>query len=262
MVQHILVAHDLSQEADIALRRGAQLAHQMSAHLSLVHVLAQAQDETQARAALQKRLQANALGDLPCWIRQGSAVEEVLTQARGLEAALLVLGQHHRQSPRGFAGTTLERILLGSDTPLLLVIRNNAQPYTRALAALDFSGSADRALHMARRLLPDGAELHALHIHETTELHATSDDELALQRSLFEQLLEDNRQHWPVRTVQMNHSLVAGERGRRLEEAVAQRQPQLLAMGASRRAQMSSALLGSLTREVLQQPPCDILVAP
>src|SRR5690606_1763139 len=37
--------------------------------------------------------------------------------------------------------------------------------------------------------------------------------------------------------------------------------PQLLALGGHSRGELSSALLGSLTRQFLEQPPCDVLVA-
>lgn len=35
---HLLLAHDLSHEADVALRRAAQLASQFQAKLTLLHV--------------------------------------------------------------------------------------------------------------------------------------------------------------------------------------------------------------------------------
>ena len=38
MINHILVAHDLRDTADLALRRAAQLARQHSARLTLLHV--------------------------------------------------------------------------------------------------------------------------------------------------------------------------------------------------------------------------------
>src|SRR5690606_42054707 len=156
MVQHILVAHDLSPEADLALHRAAQLARQRQARLSLLHVLAKEAGpigEQRARDHLQERLQACAYAGLEPWIRRGQPAEEVLTQARGLEVDLLVLGQHHRQSPLGCAGTTLERILLATPAPMLLVIGEPHAPYDQALAALDFSPCARRAMQCAWALL-------------------------------------------------------------------------------------------------------------
>lgn len=38
MIRHLLVAHDLTPEADVALARAAQLARQHDARVSLLHV--------------------------------------------------------------------------------------------------------------------------------------------------------------------------------------------------------------------------------
>ncbi len=264
MVQHILVAHDLSPEADLALQRGAQLARQRGARLSLLHVLDERDagaDEAAARALLRTRLQQNGLGDRQPWIRRGSPVEEVLTQARGLEADLLVLGRHHRDSTQGFAGTTLERILLDAPAPLLLATAPADVPYNRALAALDFSPCASRALQCAWRLLPADAELHALNVDEVAEVHGPDDAGLALQEELFDQLLEDIQAQLPDNGVRLSYSLYQGERSNCLEAAIGELRPQLLVLGGHSRGELSSALLGSLTRQFLDQPPCDVLVA-
>lgn len=260
MVQHILVAHDLSPEADLALQRAALLARQTDARLSVLHVLDEHADESQAREYLQACLAAEGHAELKPWIRRGRPVEETLTQASGLEADLLVLGQHHRQSPQGFAGTTLERILLGCPIPLLLAIVP-VQPYARALAALDYSRCASRALQTAWRLMPAAAELTALNIHEVAEIHSPDADELALQQELFGQLIEDLRQELPSNGALLHSSLRHGERSNCLDAAIGELQPQLLALGSHSRGEMSSALLGSLTRQYLDQPPCDILIA-
>ncbi|EXF42516.1 UspA domain-containing protein [Pseudomonas sp. BAY1663] len=264
MVQHILVAHDLTPEADRALQRGAQLARQSGARLSLLHVLDERDngaDEVAARNRLQNRLQHNGLGDQQPWLRRGNPVEEVLTQTRGLEADLLVLGRHHRDSTQGFAGTTLERILLATPAPLLLAIAPAETPYSQALAALDFSPCATRALQCAWRLLPAGAELHALNVDEVAEVHGPDESGLALQQELFDQLLEDIQAWLPDSGVRLSYSLYQGERSNCLEAAIGELQPQLLALGGHSRGELSSALLGSLTRQFLDQPPCDVLVA-
>jgi len=264
MVQHILVAHDLSPEADLALRRGVQLARQNQARLSLLHVLDAAAEpaaEKRARERLQTRLQEYGCETLEPWIRRGQPTEEVLTLARGLEVDLLVLGQHHRQSPLGFAGTTLERILLATPAPLLLVVGEAEAPYTQALAALDFSPCASRAMQCAWTLLPGGAGLHAMNIHEVAEIHAHDAEDMALQQELFEQLIEDIQVQLPERDIQLSYSLHQGERENCLESTIADIRPQLLALGGHSRGELSSALLGSLTRRFLDQPPCDVLVA-
>ncbi len=263
MPQHILVAHDLSREADVALGRAAALAKQTGARLSVLHVLHEHADgdaEQQARGELQAQLDATGLGEPRLWLRRGGVVEELLTQATGLEADLLVVGRHHRRQPQGFAGTTLERILLACPMPLLLAV-SPAASYHRALAALDYSRCASRALQSAWQLLPAMAELTALNIHEVAEVHGADDGELALQQELFDQLVADLRSNLADNGARLNPSLRQGERNNCLEAAIAELQPQLLALGGHSRGEVSNALLGSLTRQYLDQPPCDVLIA-
>lgn len=259
MIQHILVAHDLSSEADVALRRAAQLARQTDARLSLLHVL-EGTDAALALAQLQGRLDELGFAEVEPWIRQGRVAEEVMTQTCGLEADLLVLGRHHRDSAVGFAGTTLERILLTTPAPLLLAVHPVDTPYSRALAALDFSPCASRALQTAWDLLPAGATLRALNVLEIAEIHGLDQAELALQGELFGQLLEDLQLELDERAVKLDTGLRQGERSNCLDTELCEWRPQLLALGSHSRGEMSNALLGSLTRQYLEQPPCDILI--
>lgn len=261
MLQHILVAHDLSPEADLALQRGALLAREQGARLTLLHVLPTAAADTRATIQLNRRLAACALPQAELLVRHGQPVEEILRQARGLEADLLVLGAHHRQSPEGFAGTTLERVLHDSPAPVLLAVAADPAPWSRALAALDFSPCASRALGQARALLGSGASLHALYIHEVAAVHAGKDPaDLAFHGELFDQLLASEERGAASDGIAFSRELRQGERQTCLQAVLAERQPQLLALGAHSRSQLADALLGSLTLEVLQQPPCDVLV--
>lgn len=260
MVQHILVAHDLSPDADLALNRAAQLAQQTGARLSVLHVLEGDVGEPQARGSLDAALTRHALGQEQLWIRQGRAAEEILTQTAGLEADLLVMGRHHRLSPQGFAGTTLEQVLQSCPAPLLLAIAPPA-PYSSALAALDYSGCASRALCTAWALLASSGELTALNIHEVSELQQPDASDLALQQELFDQLLTDLRADLNGSDDRLHSSLRYGERNNCLDSAIAAVQPQLLALGSHSRGEISDTLLGSLTRQYLDQPPCDILIA-
>lgn len=260
MLKHILVAHDLSPEADLALQRGALLAREQGARLTLLHVAATAEAADAACVRMRERLDACGASGAQVRACHGQAVAMLLHQARGLEADLLVLGTHHRRSPEGFAGTTLERLLHDSPAPVLLVAGHDPAPWRSALAALDFSPCASRALQLARSLLGAGAQLHALHVHEVAAIHAGEDPaDLAFQNELFERLLGEQQARLDD-GVQLSHELRQGERLSCLQAVLAERRPQLLALGAHSRSQLADTLLGSLTLECLRQPPCDVLV--
>ncbi|MCJ0974824.1 universal stress protein [Pseudomonas sp. PS1] len=259
----ILVAHDLSPEADRALARGARLARSSGGRLDVVHVLDEHADSARTqhpREQLQARLAELGLGQVPLWFRPGHVAEAIITQTAGLQADLLILGRHHRQSPSGFAGTTLERILLACPVPVLLAV-DAPDPYSRALAALDFSHCASRALRHAWRLMSAGGVLTALNVHEVAEVHGADEADLALQRELFDQLLADLRGELPDNGARLDARLRQGERSNCLDAAVAELKPQLLAFGGHSRGEISEALLGSQTRAYLGQPPCDVLIA-
>jgi len=260
MVQHILVAHDLSPEADLALQRADLLARQLGARLSLLHVLAAGGDAEAARARLAPAVAACQAAQVELQVRRGHPVEEILAQVRGLPADLLVLGAHHAQSTQGFAGTTLEQLLQGCPVPLLLAVQP-VQPWARALVALDFSPCASRALQQTWQLLADGASVHALHIDEQAAIHALDDPtERQFQRELFDRLVDDERRRLPARPLQLSHALLSGERDHCLQTVIAAEQPQLLALGAHSRGVLADALLGSLVLQLLHQPPCDVLI--
>lgn len=262
MPKHILVAHDLSPEADRALQRAADLARRLEARLTLLHVGVPGADAEPARQLLAARLAGEALPRAELHLRHGQPAEQILAQARGLEADLLVLGSHHRDSPEGFAGTTLEQVLHASPAPVLLAVSSEPAPWRRALAALDFSPCASRALRLAAALLGAEAELHALHVHEVAAIHAGEDAaDLAFQGELFDALMDKERAALPPGHPRLSHELRQGERGACLQAVFAERGPQLLALGAHSRSLLAEALLGSLTRELLEQPPCDVLVA-
>ena len=259
---HILIAHDLSREADLALQRAAQLAHQHGARLTVLHVLDGSEDDERITRRLNEQLERYDLPDAQVRLAAGQPAQTIAEQAEGVGADLLVLGAHHKQRPELFAGTTLERLARSSRIPVLLAVNLDAAPYRQALVALDFSQCACAALHQAHRLLPEQAELFALNIYEVAPAQAAHEqDELAVQGSLFSRLVADEQAllATPGRIVQ--YGIRCGERHECLEAAIAERRPQLLALGRHTRGLMSDALLGSLAKDVLHQPPCDVLVA-
>jgi len=269
MAKHILIAHDLSPEADIALCRAIQLAGQLRARLTLLHVASSqpspallARLRSAEEQTLASHLQGHPVQDVQLRLEVGSHPAELILQYISLgNCDLLVLGSHHRQPSTGFAGSVQERILEACPIPVLVAVDPAAPPYERTLVAIDFSPCASRALRAAWPLLPPGAQLHALHVQEVAGIHAEDNpDERAFQQSLFERFIGSEFTALPPRAVQFSHGFQSGERHDCLEAALASRRPQLLALGGHSRDALSERLLGSLTRHYLDNPPCDLLV--
>ncbi|MFC5696142.1 universal stress protein [Pseudomonas sp. GCM10022186] len=272
MSTHILVAHDLSHEADTALRRAVQLARQHGARLSLLHVL-----EDHLPDALQGNLREAAqqhfgtcleqLGAEDCQLllRKGRPAQQILEEINDSQADLLVIGRHHHNAPELFIGTTLERVARHSSAPLLLVVNEQAeQPYQKAAVALDFSLCACDSLRRACALLRPEARVTALNVLELggrlLSKNGSSTDLLATQRELLGTLLEDELAGLEGRAPAVELEVVRGSLPKALDEAIAAQQPQLLALGSHGRSLISQALLGSLALRYLQNPPCDLLL--
>jgi nucleotide-binding universal stress UspA family protein len=264
MPKHILIAHDLRDTADMALCRAAQLARQFNARLTILHVLdpsKSSQEHDQAKQALDRSLTQYAPPATTLLIRSGQKPSEVVLQqlAEG-DYDLLVLGAHHQRHDF-FSGTSLDRIARNCPVPLLLVARNDFQPYQRALSAIDFSLCACSALGQAYRLLPETAELHALHVFEPdkgTQQQVAA--QLATQKALIDQLLQDEQQNLPAKGPTLSHSVQQGGILRCLQGHLKTQQTELLVLGSHGRSALSQALLGSLAQHFLHKAPCDIYV--
>ena len=262
MTGHILIAHDLRSTADLALRRATQLARQHDAKLTLLHVFDPKLDQAE-RERIEQQLDRSLTEFAPpgsqLRLCQGKPAEGVLEQVQQSGADLLVLGAHH-QRHEFFSGTTLDRIARRCPVPLLLVARDEATPYHKAVAAIDFSLCACTALHEACLLLPGEASIHALHVFEPQKNAASAEAELLTQRALVDQLIHDEALRLPPDSPRLSHEVKVGGILRTLQEYIASQQPQLLVLGSHGRGAFSQALLGSLAQHYLHKAPCDVFV--
>lgn len=267
-MQHIMVAHDLSEEAQIALQRGVQLAQQHQARLSVLYVL---EDHLPMAVIEKQMLVADTLltqqlaechaENAQVLIKMGRPAQTIVAAQQAHSVDFLVMGDHHQDSPEYFSGTTLERVLQRSAVPVLLAVETEVSAYQRALVPLDFSLCACHALHHVFKLLPCDASIHALHVLEMAEVHgADSDSEITWQTSLFDQLVIDERAKLPETGPSITHELRQGELHNCLTQVIAEQKPQILAIGKHGRGILADALLGSLAQYFLEYPPCDVLV--
>lgn len=112
-----------------------------------------------------QRLQALA-GTLPVeaevQVLHGPPETALAEAAAALGACLLVLGLHReRRVLDALRLTTMERIVLAAQVPVLIAHQPPARPYAQVLALTDFSPGSAAALRMAARLAP-GARFHAV----------------------------------------------------------------------------------------------------
>ncbi len=269
MFSHILIAHDLSLESDIALQRAAQLANQHHARLTLLHVVeghpdskALAELQAAAERVLGERLAAYSHCQADVVLRSGQAAQVTLEVASDIGADLLVVGGHHKGRPELFSGTNLERLARHCGMPLLLARCEQVAPYQRAIVALDQSLCGCQALRSAVCLIPSDAELLGINIFDSSGRRDArqAGEQLEIQQGLLQHMVEDECDQLPARQKPVRVEVIPGTLAGSLDERIREERPQLLALGQHSRSRLSEALLGSLPIHYLRQPPCDVLL--
>lgn len=287
----ILAATDFSVAAERAVRRAAQLAEELSRPLHLLHVcneftwhslralLAQPPG-FDLRADLEARLRAVAAalarpGTPPAQtaVRLGRAAAGIVSRARELAAALVVLGAHGEGLASELAlGGTASKVLRASPCPVLVARCDVRRPYRRILVGTDFSETSARALHQLLEWFPAAAltVVHALgatqaerlrHLPAVAQrdagLHLEREREAAARKLAAFVTDTDYRAATDIASV-----LREGHAGSVLLEEAARRGADLLVLGRHGRSALDERLLGSVALNVLHHAPCDVLLVP
>lgn len=257
-MQTILAAADDSDRSTPALARAVALAAATGAAVVAVTALAGGDGEpAAAQATLLARL-ADCPGaariDFRAEALIGGAAEVVPAAARTAGAGLMVLGLHRPRALDLLRTTTMERILAAAPVPVLLARATPARPYARLLALTALAPACAAALAAARALAP-AAEvmiLHALHLalgdRRRPEVPAARAEAAAAEWLASPGLPADLP---PV-------MVVPGGLAELVALAVEEFRPDLVALGAGRRG---DGTLGHTVRDLIRDPPADVLVA-
>lgn len=266
----IIVASDLSNRSEHAVRRAFAIAKQQGGELIVLHALDQ-----DLPNALSTLLHENTLFILERFcrslaqdvryrieMREGDPTAELLRA--GADADLMIMGVHR---PRPFLDalreTTMSRVVRLLETPVLLVTGQNEQPYQNVLAACDFSNAAKAAVEAANQLAPQArlTPLHALHLPYPGLLEAEDD----LERT-YRQEADALGAEWAA-SVEVPQEKLAplriqiGEPLRIINNIVKTEAVDLIAIGAHGRVGARAGLLGSLASDLVRRPPCDVLIS-
>ena len=286
----ILAATDFSSPARHALDRAARLARSTGAPLQLVHALSD--------GALRQLRQLLGLGsmveqDLIEQTRQslesaadelrvaygvavqttlvhGAVLDEITQLADAADVALVVLGARGAGFMRRFVlGSTAERLLRKTHSPMLVVKQRGHEPYRRVLVAVDFSPATAPLVDLARRVAP-GAHLVLL-----TAYEVPFEGKLRFA-SVAEAAIEKLRVQAQQSATQQLHVLAAGAgltadewtpcipRANAALAIIEHEQEQdcdLIVIGKHGQNMAEELLLGSVTKHVLAESAGDVLVS-
>ncbi|MDP1708072.1 MAG: universal stress protein [Gammaproteobacteria bacterium] len=287
----LLAATDLSAPSRHAALRAALLARETGARLELLHVLeSSALHELQrlfgeGGAALQERLRTQAreaLAQLAADVGEplglsagqhlveGAVLESITAQANLLDASLLILGAHGAGFMRHWLlGANAERLLRKTLRPILAVKQRPHEAYRSVLVPVDFSPWSQGAIRLAQAVAPQ-AELILLHAYEVPfegQMRFASVEETVIQHhrvTIRQQALTRLHQTAADTLTPADNwysVVVHGDAAPRILEHEEEVGADLIVLGKHGAGMIEELLLGSVTKHVLAQARCDVLVA-
>ena len=289
---HILVATDLSSHAGKAETRAAMLAQALgTTKLTLLHMVPRlplqalrtmferTPLETEqilvnaAKAELAER--ARRLGEkfrieVTTEVKVGRVHLGIVAHADEVNADLVVVGGYGAHLVRElFLGATAEKVLRSSTRPMLIVKQEPLSSYKRLLVPVDFSSSSSHALDWGLAIAA-GAEINVAHVYEapyeSTLRYASVEDKVvegyrAIARhqaqDAMSAFLKDRR---PADADFQRH-ILHGHPAAGIRDLTERVRPDLIVMGRHGQSEIEKLLLGSVTKHMLFETHCDMLVA-
>ena len=266
----VLIATDLSPEADRALSRALAIAAEHDASILIVHAPGEPvrdEDLASIRHRLKARCGQEAPPDLKIEIDflPGDPVQAILAAADGFKPDLIAIGGHaHMRLRDAWLGTIATRLVRRTSAPTLVVRSPMNGPYRRVVVALDDSSEAEQVLRLASRL--DSASkfyaVHALPISRESYVgHQASYEKIeADHRKALEQMVA--RIAPTVTSVEFHSMVEEGDVFPIISKAVRDVEADLLVLGTHQRRGLAKIFFGSVAEDALSYFELDILVVP
>jgi nucleotide-binding universal stress UspA family protein len=284
----ILAATDFSIDGNNAVRRAALLAHEHGARLKLVHVIDPAGCKplrewfspsidihlkaAQARESLHRfAVEIAGRYDVAATVEVtvGDPLDTLMQATE--RAELLVLGRRgHSRLQVLSVGRIVERLLRTSRRPVLVVKAPVEGAYRRVLVPVDFEDSSAAAVHVAARLVRHNGMhvFHAINTHRESALSGSGlPDQTIRAARLRQELGVIARLRRKAARLGLDSSRIgfAVGRGHPVWSTLSHAQglgADLIVAGRQGRSTLGGFLLGSVSRRVLAESGCDMLIVP
>lgn len=287
----LLAATDFSIFGNYAVNRAALIAKESGASLDLLHVTTLAPlesigvvivqthpglEQSALDVARQKLRQAGEAvlechGLLPSMqVRTGPLLQELMGHAVALPADLVVLGVRGSTPMRHrLLGSTAERLVGQIRCPVLVVKQPPRGKYQSLVVAVDFSAASLPAVLAARAIAPE-AKISLLHVFEAPfegKLRFAGVDENELRhyqssaRQTAMRQLEALCMTAKITSQEVRLTVIHGSPLPNILEQAKTLGCDLIVMGKHGKNMLDELLLGSITRQVMAESLCDILVA-
>jgi len=287
----LLAATDFSATADCAEERAAMLAAEHGADLILLHNLnglslerlhdrlryGYAGTEAQLKAHYQDALQRLAdelAGRLRIKVTPlltvGQPHREISRSAQKSGADIVVLGATGEHPARKFfLGATAERVIREASVPVLVVRNQPDEPYRRVLASLDLSVHSPAVAELAHRVAS------AAHITLAHAFELPFEGKLnfaGISEEVIHSLRQEEHQHAQNALHALANNLKDGEHAdirvihgmpeKIIPELLRETAADMVVVGKHGSSEIVDLFLGSMTKHLLLDASCDVLVIP
>lgn len=292
--KNILVVLDPEVEATVALNQAVSLARKNGGRLTLLSVLKEpSYAQIHGQFAMQQQLDSAATErrewlqdlmialqddgiDLAINVVQGTAFLEIIRQVLREQHDLVITTAEDKKGLRTrLFGTMSMHLMRKCPCPVWVVKRDQTQPHTRILAAVDPSQDPNRdslnplILQLASSMaLKEEAELHIVHvwhlfgeryIRDSGMTKQDFEEAKALEEKLHRERLDILLNRDEITNLQAHLHLIEGDPDERIAELVKEQDIDLLVMGTVCRTGIAGFLIGNTAEEVLNQVDCSVL---
>lgn len=290
-LRRLLAATDFSVFGNYAVNRAALIAKESGANLDLIHVATLAPLESLRRVFVQTHpeLEQRVLDVAREEMRQAGAAilerhgisssvqvasgplfHELTSHADALPADLVVLGVRGTTPMRHLLlGSTAERLVGKVRCPVLVVKQLPQEEYRSLLVAVDFSAASLPALLAARTIAPE-ADISLLHVFEVPfegklRFAGVDEDEICYYRSSARQdamrKLEALCAQAQIPSQGVRLIVIHGSPLPNILDQETIQGCDLIVMGRQGENMLEELMLGSITRHVMAESLCDVLVS-
>jgi len=225
----------------------------------------------QALAARAELLRESYGVQLNCQVRFGRPAPEIVARADELQADLVVVGAHGGNFFSDvLLGNTADKLAHLCKAPLLVVKNEPSQAYQRILVPVDFSDDSRRAAEAALAIAPQAqiTFLHALEVFFEGKMHyanVSRDIIDEYQMKAFEEAWEQLNRFISALDPgerRMQRTITFGLPGPVVRDHAKATRPDLIVLGKHGRSRLADMILGSVTRDAIDQTDSDVLVIP
>ncbi len=274
--RRILLATDLSAQADRALDRAVQLARTWNAELVALHALERAEPweesaplpswtnpaDAPGRIEQQLREDLGAVGSVHIRVVDQPAAQAIFDTAAADQCDLIIVGEG-RHRPLGGLGATLSELFRSSPVSVLVAKQRVRGAYQQLLVGTDFTDEALIGFETAARLFPS-ARFTLMHAFELPYRSLLADNSLSrdfqsMERETIDAFVRKAQLPQAVRDT-LETLVEHGPPSEMLYRYARDHQTDLTIIGAYERGRLFHALLGGEGPRILESVTSDILV--